>query len=369
MMFAPTGDIRPFPSPLKRLLIAVFVVLPMACSEPGEAPRQTIVRPVKIMVIEGNSQQHVELPGRVRASERARLSFEVPGRLIELNAKEGKKVSKGDVIGRLDPRDLQNDLDAARAEYDKAMANFKRAEELVKKDFISRVDYDRIVASLKTTKADLSKARKAMSDSRLVVPFSGVISKRYVENFTDVVAKQDIVGLQDNNVLEIIVDAPERLVMRAKGDIGKLKKIARFNAAPGRTFEVQVKEFATEADPVTQTFQYVFVMPRPDNINILPGMTATFSVTRPAEALSGETSQTMIPALAVFSDEAGTPLVWVVDPSSNQVMKRAVTTGDLKNPANIVISEGLRPGEMIAIAGVGQLSEGQVVKPVEQIRY
>ena len=118
-----------------------------------------------------------------------------------------------------------------------------------------------------------------MTDSQLIAPFSGVISKRYVENFTDVLAKQDIVGLQDNSSLEIIVDAPERLVMRARGDIRKLDMKARFDAVPGRSFELEVKEFATEADPVTQSFQYVFVMPKPEGINILPGMTATFSVT------------------------------------------------------------------------------------------
>jgi RND family efflux transporter MFP subunit len=136
--------------------------------------------------------------------------------------------------------------------------------------------------------------------------------------------------------------------------------VAEFAAAPGRQFPLTIKEYATRADPRTQTYQVTLQMPRPKGINILPGMTATVHGSPPVEQKGDD--RFVVPAIAVFADEAGTSHVWVVDKDTMKVHKRKVTSGDLTGTDSIRIIDGLRPGEMIAVAGASQLREGMQVR-------
>ena len=75
----------------------------------------------------------------------------------------------------------------------------------------------------------------------------------------------------------------------------------------------------------------------------------------------------VIPAIAVFADEAGISHVWVVDKETMKVQKRKVKTGDLTGTAGIQILEGIGSGERIAITGVTQLREGMQVRDLGEL--
>ena len=339
----------------------------------GEKPQETrqVVRPVKTMTI-GSATRETQrtFTASVRASERVDLAFQVPGKLIELPVKKGQNVEQDDLIGRLDPRDYKSNLQSAQAEYDKAVANFKRGHELVGKGFISRTDYDRLVARRDVTRADLDKAKKAMEDTSLKAPFSGVVAQRFVENFTEVQAKQKIVSLQDTSLLELVVYVPEHIVaaMRQREE-RDTKLFATFNAIPDEQYPLTIKEFSTQADAKTQTFEYVLTMPRPEDHNILPGMTAN------VHAIVTELAETQmiagfkIPAIAVFADEKNQSHVWIIKQPDNTAHARKVTTGKLTGSDQIEILDGIKSGDVIAIAGVSQLREGMRVRPVDRIEY
>jgi RND family efflux transporter MFP subunit len=121
-----------------------------------------------------------------------------------------------------------------------------------------------------------------------------------------------------------------------------------------------MKEFAAQADPLTQTYQVVFVMPAPTGVRILPGMTATV-IFDLSEAVMADAALS-IPAVAVFADNEGKPGVWVVDAKTMKVQRRPVTTGELSGSENILIKAGLNLGETIAVSGVSTLREGQTVR-------
>jgi RND family efflux transporter MFP subunit len=334
-----------------------------------QAASVEVVRPVKTLVVGGDdAARRRELPGTVRAAERVDLAFQTAGKIIELPVKQGQPVKKGDLIARLDDRSFRANVRAAEAQYKEAEANFKRAHQLVAKDFISKTEYENLRARRDTAEADLEKARKALEDTVIRAPFAGVLAKRTVENFQEVQAKQEIGSLQDTSSIEIVVAAPERLVA-LRGRVANVKLLAVFDTVPGRSFDVTVKEFATVADPTTQTFQYVLMMPQPAGTNILPGMTAIVKVS--ADLAGGDTapSDLVVPAQAVFADAAGTANVWVVDPASNTVQLRQVQTGDLAGGEDIRVVSGLQAGEMIAVAAVTRLRAGMKIRPVDKIEY
>ncbi|MEE8591475.1 MAG: efflux RND transporter periplasmic adaptor subunit, partial [Spirochaetia bacterium] len=120
----------------------------------------------------------------------------------------------------------------------------------------------------------------------------------------------------------------------------------------------------TRADPRTQTYQVTLQMRQPEGINILPGMTASVVQHRPKE--EDDTGRFVIPAIAVFADEAGNSHAWVVDRDTMTVHRRKVTTGELTGTDSIQILDGLQSDEMIAISGVSRLREGMKVRHLEQ---
>lgn len=351
-------------------LVALLALWLVGCGEQTQEVKQ-IIRPVKTMVVGGASSEFQRtFTASVRASDRVELAFQVPGKLIELPAKKGQLVAEGDLIGRLDPRDYKSNLQSAQAEYDKALANFKRGDELVSKGFISKTDYDRLRARRDVSSAELDKAKKAFDDTSLKAPFSGVVAQRFVENYSEVRAKQKIISLQDSSLMELVVYVPEHIVaIMRQGGPRDVKLLAEFNAIPGEQFPLSIKEFSTQADAKTQTFEYVLTMPRPEGRNILPGMTANVHAIRSDLDDSQITASVTIPAIAVFADKESQSHVWIIKQPDNTVHARKVTTGNLSGSDQIQIHEGIESGEMIAIAGVSQLREGMQVRPVDRIDY
>jgi len=348
--------------------LVTLAALLAGCQKEVEAPPpKPVVRPIKTMVLpDPSALLGRSFPGTVRATDRVDLSFEVPGTLTELPAKQGQRVERGALLARLDPRDYEAKVKAAQAEYDKALANFKRADELIKKDFISRADYDQTVARRDITAAELAKAQKALDDTSMRAPFEGVVARRFMENFQDVQAKQPVLSLQDTRRLEIVVDAPENVVV-LRGDRVRARLVATFSALPGREFPVTVKEFATEADPVTQTYEYVLALPEIPDANVLPGMSAAVSV----EALEGEGGKAFVfavPEAAVVTGEEA-PYVWVIEQGTNRAVRRTVVADEPDGSGQIAVRGGLEPGEVIATAGAHHLEEGMQVKPVTEIRF
>lgn len=353
-------------------LVLIIAFCLSGCSEQTQEVKP-VIRSVKTMVVGGASREFQRtFTASVRAADRVELAFQVPGKIIELPVKKGQQVSQGDLIGRLDPRDYKSNLKSAQAEFTKALANFKRGDELVKKGFISKTDYDRLRARRDVSAAELDKAKKALGDTELKAPFAGVVAQRLVENFTEVRAKQKIVSLQDTSLLELVIYVPEHIVAigRQGGPgQGNANFLASFNAIPGEQFPLTIKEFSTQADPKTQTFEYVLTMPRPEGRNIQPGMTANVHASRKDLDESQMAAGFTIPAIAVFADEKNQSHVWIVKQPENTVHARKVTTGNLSGTDQIEIISGIESGEMIAIAGVSQLREGMQVRPVDRIDY
>ncbi len=356
----------------------LLILLLAACGDSDQEKADTITHPVKLMTAGGVLAGKVtRMTGETRAAKRADLAFRVPGLLIGLPVKEGQRVKKGQLVARLDPKDYESRLREALGQLGKAKAKLE----------YDSVEYQRYVkikqtepgavsdsmvnlkkaalevshAEVQAAKAAVTAARDQLAYTTLKAPFAGIIGKRYVDNHEFVVAKQPIVYLQDFSRIEILVDLPELMVVPIRKT--RPKVFAHFASDPKRKFPLKIKEFATQADPYTQTYRVVLIMPAPKGIRILPGMTATvlidFSEVSPTEM------EVVIPTIAVFADEQGRSCVWVVDPKTHQVHKRVVTTGDLSGSDRIKIKQGLSPGEVIAISGVSTLRDGMTVRAYE----
>jgi RND family efflux transporter MFP subunit len=353
---------------LQTIALLLAALLWSGCSKEEKIEKVEVVRPVKIMTVQTDSAVFsYNLPGKVRAAKRSELSFKVSGPLVALPVDEGQLVERGDLIAQIQKRDFQTALDEAQARNLEAEKQFRRYKELYARKQVSRADYDRYRAARDVARAQLEDARNALKDTSLLAPFAGVISKRFVENYQKVQAKEPIVNLQDITRIEILVDVPE-LQMAELRNRKKSKILASFESIPDKKFPLTVKEYSTQADPATQTYQIVLIMDQPDEASILPGMTATVTSEMKSSESGERDHPLLIPAIAVLDAAGNHPFVWVLDREQSVVHKRPVTIGQLEGSKNIFITDGLKDGETIVIAGITRLEEGMKVRPWEKQR-
>jgi multidrug efflux system membrane fusion protein len=338
-------------------------------TEPPEEP--PLIRPLKTIVVESPfASLERELPGKVKANRRVDLSFEVSGLVIEILVKKSEMVKEGQLLVRIDPRDYQNDLDSAEAELDRAEAHRDRIQVAVDKNAVAKQSLTDAIAAFEVAQAKVRIRQKALEDTYLRAKFPGIIANRFIENFENVQAKQPILSLQDISSVEVEVNIPEAFVALAKKrDIATAKEedikkfVVTFDYLPGREFEVTGKEFATEADSKTQTYAATFIMPSPEDVNILPGMTATIhALLRVSE--EDVPAGYALPVGVVPVDGRGNYYVWKVEKDAGEIytVRRAdVNVGELMEGV-IQVLDGVAPGDRIAAAGVHFLQEGQRVR-------
>lgn len=365
-------------TPLQRHFLLIVWVLAAAAitlnsSAKENAPQAEtadVGKLVKTMVLGTPSQaDRTGLPARVKASKQVDLAFNVSGPLIELPFEEGQIVEKGTLLARIDPRDFENAFVLQHAVLNKIKNQYERYERLIKSRNtpISKADYDQKKSEYEVAKTELKQAKKNLNDTYLRAPFAGVVAAKYVDNFENVEAEESILRLEDISHIDIVLDVPERdvvhveclMVANCEHDTG----LVTFQSAPEKVFPATVKEYATKADPNTRTYELTLTMPRPQGINVFPGMAATVVQMRQG---AEDNTTFFVPSTAVVQEDDGTFYAWVVDMDTMTVNKRGVKVGN-KTEEQIQVVAGLNSGDRIVAAGSRQLKEGMKIRLWEPI--
>jgi len=403
-----------------------IVVLVSGCSQKAHTPTEArdVVRPVRTMVVSTGAESHERaFSGRVEAANKVELAFQVSGLLVSLPVREGQRVTKNEVIAQLRPdefqarlRALQGQLDRARAELQalrsgvrpeerlrleaemrgaearlvNARAEFDRFSQLLRSRTISRAEFDRYETDYRVAQQNYQAARQTLEqgtiareeeilakeaevsglegqvveanlqleDSTLRAPYDGVIAQRFVEQGQNIRANDRVVVFQDVDEIDIAVDVPETVMAADLRASDIVQMLASFNAAPGLQFPVHIKEIAQRAEPITQTFTIRVGMQAVPGVNLLPGMTGVVTLTYRRASILGD--QILVPAVAVTKDSTGVQMAWNMDADGN-VTRRPVKTGAVTGN-DIVVLEGLQPGDRIVTAGASFLRDGMKVR-------
>ncbi|PLX68761.1 MAG: hypothetical protein C0603_06315 [Denitrovibrio sp.] len=315
------------------------------------------VRPIKTYKVTSVKKMDVRTyPGKIGAGKKVDVSFIVPGSLIQLNVKEGDFVKKGSLLARLDDASYKHNMNTINAQLEEASLAYQRAKKLWVANAISKADYDRARSAFNVLTSQKQLSQKSLNDTYIYAPFSGYIAKRHVDNFQTVAAGSPIVSVQDIKDIEVLVNIPESMIMNASATLN-YKAFAVFEITVLREYEMQLKEIGTEADPVTQTYPVKFVMPSPEQINVLPGMTVAAKLVISESYKEGAFA---VPESSVISDSSGKKFVWKIDEEMKVHKSEVVTDG--MHEDKIIILGGLLEGDEIATAGLIHLTENQQVK-------
>jgi RND family efflux transporter MFP subunit len=348
------------------------------CDEEQEEMAAETVRPVRaVQLADASPFAHRWFSGRAKATQEIDLSFRVAGPLIERPVDVGDTVQKGDLIARIDPTTFIADVNKARAELERSIAEatnadsqLERQQTLTEKGWTAEARLDEFVAAANITKAAVAAYRAALERAELDLgytelkaPFAGEIVRTYAENFQDVREKQPIVRLVDSSRIEMVVDVPETLISYARlvGDVEVI-----FDPFPDLVIPAKIKEIGSEASETTRTYPVTLIMDQPDGAVILPGMAGKASPKGPPPPEVAEAGL-IVPDTAVFTlpDDAKT-YVWVLDPEAGVVHRREIRTGNVTR-FGLAVLDGVAPGEWVVTAGVHYLEEGQKVRLPEEI--
>jgi RND family efflux transporter MFP subunit len=339
-----------------------------ACGQEAPVEQTEVARPIKMMSIgEGAGGRTLEVPGSVSAAQSAELSFEVSGRMLARIVVEGQDVEAGEVVAKLDPRDYVAQRNGSRARRDTAKADYDRYRKALEKNAVTEQQVSRSKGQLDISQAALDIAEKALQDTELRAPFAGRIARRLVDDFANVRPKEAVMVLQDESSLELRVAVAERDWGRGDTSVPRDELTRRINprveiaSRRGRLFPAYIKEASNSADPVTRTYEVTFGFQSPTDVNVSPGMTGKIIVDLYTENREEGAAPVSVPINAVAADEEGNPYVWVVDPATMRVAKRAVEPGELSGSAVPILS-GLSGGDIVVVSGVNSLTDGMLVR-------
>lgn len=373
----------PFENPIskfkKTLAVMSALVLVAACgdSEADKKDAEPPVRALKTFVIAEQQKEEIRrYPSVLQPSEITTLSFEISGRLEEVNLNVGQNVTSGQTLVELDMTSLQLAVDGAEASLEQAQASAENAkatqerlEILLKRGATTQVAVDDARTSARTATAqadraskDLDTAKENLTKANLQAPYDGIINSVSAESFATVAAGTTIATMYSPQRFE--VSFPVSYEISTRLAVGK-KVTIRLADNPSVSLPGVVSELGSRADTVS-SFP-VIVRLVDSHPEIKAGMAVEVSFALPVTAGEGY----LIPLSALIRDgqiENGsssnprTPAnVYLFDEGSQTVKRHQVTIGGIREN-EIIVVDGLKPGDLIASAGVSFLRDGQKVK-------
>jgi len=356
-------------NPRLATLVLSFGLL-SACG--GDDANQEAPRPV--LVVHPGGDAGVSLTafaGEIRAREESPLSFRVGGQILERFVDAGDRVKRGDVLAKLDARDVQAQAEAAQAqasaadaELTRATAERQRLAALVQDQLVSRSAFDAQQAAwaaaagqARAARANLVVARNQAAYAQLRAPRDGVVATRNAEAGQTVSAGQVVYTLAGDAGREVAIALPESRI--ADFHPGQ-PVLVELWSSPGERLPGRIREIAAAADPQARTYA----------ARIALGATAAQSVELGQSArvyIADEVNATTlrVPLAAVQRGAKGATALWVVDPATRKLHLTPVQLGPLGEDSAPVL-RGVAVDAWIVAAGGHLLREGQAVTPVDR---
>lgn len=316
----------------------------------GERPA-TAVQTARVE--RGSIARSLVVTGIVEPIRVVGVNSQLSGALTEVRVEEGTSVARGQVLARLDDRELQSQLTAAEAAFQVAEAAYERATQLRDRQVITLPEYERDRAGYAAAKAQLDQLRTRVEYATIVSPMNGVITDKRVEP-GDVVATQTrLLTVADLSTMVVQVQVSELDVVSLVD--GQSVEIG-LDAFPGRALDGTIRRVFPAADPATRLVPVEVALSDGARQLARPGFLA-----RATFALGTRDGVLLVPASALAGGSSSES-VFVVE--EGKAVRRRVTTG-LISQGRVEILDGLREGEIVVTVGNNTLQDGASVRILE----
>lgn len=323
--------------------LGIFIGLSFVASVHAAEPAATVA--VQFREVE----QTYSVDGVVEATRQATVSAQISGRVKAVLFDVGDRVSKGQVILRIDESEANQAVAGSNAQVAQSQAalsnaklNYERSQQLFAQKFISqaaldkaKADYDMAEAQSKASAAGAQQSALAKSYTSVIAPYAGVVSARMVEMGEMVTVGKPLMTGFDPSELRIIANVPQY----------KLAEIGQRPAAKvevpelGRWLKVASVMVQPSADARTHSTQVRVNLPANEK-GIYPGMFVR------THFVVGKEKKLLIPVAAVLR-RSEVVAVYVID-DKGQPRLRQVRLGEATEKGEIEVLAGLTEGERVA---------------------
>ncbi len=306
--------------------------------------------PVEVVNLKPTTvKEDLQAVGSLRSNESVILRPEVSGRIAAIGFKDGQVVRKGQLLIALDASLNEAEVAQAKAEYDLALSNLKRSEDLASRKFISSSAQETAASNAQVAEARLQLAQARLSKMRIIAPFDGAVGIRSVSLGDYVKDGTDLVNVEDVRVLKVDFRLPERNFSQIR--VGQTVEVVA-DALPAERWQGQIEAINPKVDANGRSLE---IRARLENTGgqLRPGMFVRVRV------IVGErTNALLVPEESIVPQGEEFYVFKVVDGAARRV---PVKIG-VRRDAMVEIVQGLAAGDQVVTAGMRLSRDGQPVR-------
>ena len=278
-------------------------------------------------------QSRLPAIGTLKAYQGVDLTAEVQGTVKEVLFQSGEKVTLGQPLLQLDSEVERAILATAEAVRALARVEYQRGQDLIKRQAISKSEFDRLNAELLKAEASVTQLKAELDKKRILAPFAGTIGIRQVDTGDYLSPGTSFATLQDLSRLYVDFFLPEQDYPQLA--IGQSVRLS-LAAYPGEVFSGEISALNPKVEETTRNVQVRAMLPNPDN-KLLPGMFANLEVLLP-----GEKPQVLVPETAITYTLYGNSVYVIGEQKDDQ---GAVVKDDKGQPRLVVERRFVETGE------------------------
>ncbi|HUU28054.1 MAG TPA: efflux RND transporter periplasmic adaptor subunit [archaeon] len=317
------------------------------------AEREAAAVPVEISPMRrGDVYDYILQNATVDTEEGVEVYSKLMGVMVELRVEEGDHVSQGSVLCRLEDDAYRLARDKAKVAYDRQSSDFKRYQDMYKKELTSVEQFEQARFNLDQARLDWERAELDLKHTRITAPISGVVTNRHVrlgERLTTSMPLFKIVGMAEKIA---VVYIPERETVRVRH--GQPAYLSTDNL-PDMRFNAVVKRISPAVDASSGTFKVTVGVSDPEE-NLRPGMFVSVHIVTDTHK-----DALLIPKAAVIY-ENGLPYVFFVD--RDTLARRVRLERGFSDEQYVEVLSAVGETDQVIVVGQNGLKDGARIKVV-----
>jgi RND family efflux transporter MFP subunit len=294
---------------------------------------------------------YLEVQGNVDTKENILVQPEFSGTLTSLTVTAGQRVTKGQILGKIDDGGLSQQLASLENQYALAKTTYERQKNLWDKKIGSEIQFLQAQTQMVASQKGVAQMKAQLAKTVIRAPFSGTIDEVFVEK-GQVVAPSALGLMRIVNLGNMFVSTsvPETY-------IGKLKvgtEVDVYLTSLGKTYKGKVRQVGNFINPNNRSFGIEVSVPNPDNM-LRPNQVAKLKIIDYTN-----NKAIVVPTNVVQEDGEGNKFIYTVEGSNGKTgtaKKVKVTPGKSSNNVTEILS-GLTAEDIIVTDGVNSISEG-----------
>jgi membrane fusion protein (multidrug efflux system) len=272
----------------------------------------------------------------------------VGGEVVDLLVEEGDRVDAGQVLARLDGERLRLEMLAAKANLDRARAEYERNADLAARGLISASMFDNLQYDVEALEASYDLKKLSYGYAEIRAPIAGIVAAREVRAGQALAANDVAFRITDTRELVAYLQIPQSELPKFSAGDGASLTVA---SMPGNEFPATIERISPTIDTRNGTFRATAII---DNAagDLAPGMFGRFTI-----AYEQHDNALVIPTAALIDEDDDTS-VYVVNDGA--VVRRSIETG-IENNETIEVLGGLSEGDTVVVVGHSSLRDGSKV--------